>query len=170
MRCVGLLLMALLFVTYRKINSEGEVARLDLSYVEILGLLAWAYLLVAGLYLLFAKRKAILLVAFAVMVALNTLSAMGWLDWTHLGFLRWNPFEAGLSSMTLAGVLATFVIVRDTVGPGFRQKAKWILTGAAILFAIGFALQPLGISKNRDTPTWCLYCTAANLLIVLLLY
>jgi heparan-alpha-glucosaminide N-acetyltransferase len=170
MRYVGLLLMALLFVTCRKINSEGEVARLDLSYVEILGLLAWAYLLVAGLYLLFAKRKAILLVAFAVMVALNTLSAMGWLDWTHLGFLRWNPFEAGLSSMTLAGVLATFVIVRDTVGPGFRQKAKWIFTGAAILFAIGFALQPLGISKNRDTPTWCLYCTAANLLIVLLLY
>jgi predicted acyltransferase len=35
---------------------------------------------------------------------------------------------------------------------------------------MGFALQPLGISKNRDTPTWCLYCTGANLLIALLLY
>jgi len=31
-------------------------------------------------------------------------------------------------------------------------------------------LQPLGISKNRDTPTWCLYCTAANLLVALALY
>lgn len=151
-------------------DSEGEVERLDLSYLEILGLLAWAFLLVTGLYLLFAKRKEILLVAFAVMVALNTLSTMGWLDWTHHGLLRWNPFEAGLSSMTMAGVLATFVVVGDTVAPGFRQKVKWILGGAAILFAIGFALQPLGISKNRDTPTWCLYCTAANLLIVLLLY
>lgn len=170
MRYAGLFLIAVLFVTYRKVNSEGETARLDFSYVEILGLLACAYLLVTGLYLLCAKRKEILLVAFAVLVALNTLSTIGWLHWMHHRLLSWNPFEAGLSSMTMAGVLASFVIVGDKVAPSFRQKAKWILGAAAVLFAIGFALQPLGVSKNRDTPTWCLYCTAANLLIALLLY
>jgi hypothetical protein len=125
--------------------------------------------LVSGLYLLFAKRFAILVAVFGVLVALNTFSILGWLNWINAGPLRSNPFEAGLSSLTMAGVLASFVIVGNTLAPTFRQKMRWILVAAAVLFAIGFALQPLGISKNRDTPTWCLYCTAANLLMALLL-
>jgi hypothetical protein len=125
--------------------------------------------LVSALCLLFAKRFKILVAVFAVMVALNTLSTVGWLNWINTGPLYWNPFEAGLSSLTMAGVLASFLIVGNTLAPTFQQKTRWILGAAAILFAIGYALQPLGISKNRDTPTWCLYCTAANFLIALLL-
>jgi len=170
MRYSGIVIIAVLFVLYRKITREGEVGRLDFSYVEILGLLGWAYLLVSGLYLLFVKRREILVAAFAVLVALNILSTMGWLRWMDRGPLRWNPFEAGLSSMTMAGVLASFVIIGDGIATGFRQKARWTLGAAAGLFAVGFALEPLGISKNRSTPTWCLYCTAANLLIALALY
>ncbi len=168
-RYSGLVLIAVLFVMFRRLTPEGTPARLDLSYWEILGLLGWAYLLVSGLYLLFAKRFAILVAVFGVLVALNTFSILGWLNWINVGPLRSNPFEAGLSSLTMAGVLASFVIVGNTLAPTFRQKMRWILVAAAVLFAIGFALQPLGISKNRDTPTWCLYCTAANLLMALLL-
>jgi len=164
-RYIGWGMMAVLFVMFRRVTPEGQPAGLDFSYVEILGLLGWAYLLVSATYLLFATQFKILVAAFAVMVALNTFSTLGWLTW--LG--RW-PFEAGLSSLTMAGVLASFVIVGNTLAPSFEQKTRWILGAAAVLFAIGLALQPLGISKNRDTPTWCLYCTAANLLIVLLLY
>jgi len=79
MRYSGIVIIAVLFVLYRKITREGEVGRLDFSYVEILGLLGWAYLLVSGLYLLFVKRREILVAAFAVLVALNILSTMGWL-------------------------------------------------------------------------------------------
>jgi heparan-alpha-glucosaminide N-acetyltransferase len=170
MRYTGIVMIAGLFVVFRKITREGEIGRLDFSYVEILGLLGWAYLLVSGLYLLFAKRREILVGTFAVMVVLNTFSTMGWLRWMGGGPVQWNPFEAGLSSMTMAGVLASFVIVGNAVAPGFRQKARSILVTAGVLFAVGFTLQPLGISKNRDTPTWCLYCTAANLLVALALY
>ena len=169
-RYAGLLLLAVLFLMFRKVTGDGEIRRLDLSYVEILGLLAWAYLLVASLYLLFSKRKEILLLAFAALVVLNTLATMGRSGWFAREWLNWNPFESGLSSMTLAGVLATFVIVGDRVARSFRQKAKWILGAATLLLAVGYALQPFGISKNGDTPTWCLYCTGANLLTVLLLY
>ena len=170
LRCVGLASLAILFVMFRKVTRQGEIGRLDFSYVEILGLLGWTYLLVSGLYLLLAKRRGILLAAFTVLIALNTMSMLDWLSWSDTGPLQWNPFAAGLSSMTLAGVLATFVIVGDDIAAGFREKAKWIVVAASALFATGFALQPLGISKNRDTPTWCLYCTGANLLIALLLY
>jgi predicted acyltransferase len=34
----------------------------------------------------------------------------------------------------------------------------------------GWLLSPLGISKLRDTPAWCLYCGAANTLCLLVLY
>jgi len=168
-RYAGLVLLAVLFVMFRRLTPAGQPARLDFSYWEILGLLGWAYLLVSAIYLVFAKRLKVLVAVFAAMVALNTLSTLGWLNWMKTGPLHWNPFEAGLSSLTMAGVLASFVIVGNTLAPTFRQKMRWILGAAAALFAIGFALQPLGISKNRDTPTWCLYCTSANLLIALLL-
>jgi len=169
-RYSGFAMMAVLFVLFRRSTPEGQPGRLDFSYWEILGLLGWAYLLISTLYLLIGKRFKILVAVFAALVAINVLSTLGWLNWMDTGPLRWNPFEAGLSSLAMAGVLAAFVIAANTIARSFREKAQWILGAAAMLFVIGFALQPLGISKNRDTPTWCLYCTAANLLIALLLY
>jgi len=168
-RYAGLVMMAILLVMFRKVTPQGRAVGLDFSYWEILGLLGWAYLLVGAIYLLVGKRFRILVTVFAAMVALNTASTLDWLRGLNSGLLRWNPFEAGLASLTMAGVLASFVITGNTIAPRFPQKARWILAAAAMLLAIGFALQPLGISKNRDTPTWCLYCTAANLLIALLL-
>ena len=181
-RYSGLALLAALFLIFRRVTPDGHPATLDFSYVEILGLLAWAYLLCSALYLLFAKRFALLAASFGVMVALNALSVLDWFG-LNLPF-HWFPFEAGLSSLTMSGVLASFVLLPDTLAPTlprssiaahfststFARKALWLLISAAVLFALGFALQPLGISKNADTPTWCLYCTAANLLIALLLY
>jgi heparan-alpha-glucosaminide N-acetyltransferase len=168
-RYAGLAIMAVLFVIFRRIAPDGTVSGLDFSYWEILGLLGWAYLLVSGIYLLVGKRFKILTAAFVVLISLNVFSTMGWLNWTNAWPLPWNPFSAGLSAMTMAGVMASLVIVGDTVAASFHQKSLWILASAAVLLTIGFALQPLGISKNRSTPAWCLYCTAANLLIALLL-
>lgn len=181
-RYSGLALLALLFLVFRRVGPGGPPGTLDFSYVEILGLLGWAYLLCSALYLLFAKRFVLLVAGFGIMVVLNALSVMDWFG-LNLPF-HWIPFEAGLSSLTMSGVLASFVLLGDTLVPTlsrspiaarlyhstFARKALWLFTSAAILFALGFALQPLGISKNADTPTWCLYCTAANFLIALLLY
>jgi energy-coupling factor transporter transmembrane protein EcfT len=79
LRYAGLLLMALLFVMFRRLTLQGQTACLDSSHWEILGLLGWAYLLVSALYLLIGKRFRILVLVFAAMLALNTLSTMGWL-------------------------------------------------------------------------------------------
>lgn len=170
LRYSGLALMAVLFLMFRRITPEGQPARLDFSYVEILGLLGWAYLLVSGIYLVIGKRFKILLAALATLVALNTFSTLGWLHSVNATLGPWNPFEAGLSSLTMAGVLASLVLVSNDVAPTFQKKFGWMIGAAAVLFTLGFLLQPLGISKNRDTPTWCLYCTAANFLIALALY
>jgi heparan-alpha-glucosaminide N-acetyltransferase len=170
LRYSGLTLMAVLFLMFRRVTPEGLPARLDFSYVEILGLLGWAYLLVSGIYLVIGKRFKMLLAAFAALVALNIFSTLGWLHSLNDFFGPWNPFESGLSSLTMAGVLASMVIVGDDVASSFQKKLRWMFGAAAVLFALGYLLQPLGISKNHDTPTWCLYCTAANFLIALLLF
>ena len=169
LRTVGLALLAALFLLFRRETPQGNTAGLAFSYWEILGLLGWAYLLVGTLYLLFAKRHKTLLTAFVVLVFLNVASTLDWLRSLQTIPLYWNPFEAGLSSLTLAGVLASLIILQDSYAPTFEQKMRWILAAVVILCVAGFVLRPLGISKNHDTPTWCLYCTAVNLLIALFL-
>jgi hypothetical protein len=169
MRIVGLSMIVALFAVFRRVTPEGYTAGLDFSYWEILGLLGWVYFLASTIYLLFAKRPRILLIAYLTLVALNAASILGWLRMLGAIPFYWNPFEAGLSSLTTCGVLASFIIIRNSYVSTFEQKTRWILAAAAMLFALGLALQPLGISKNHDTPTWCLYCTAANLLFALLL-
>ena len=139
-RYSGFAMMAVLFVLFRKSTPEGQPGRLDFSYWEILGLLGWAYLLISTLYLLIGKRFKILVAVFAALVAINALSTLGWLNWMDTGPLRWNPFEAGLSSLTMAGVLAAFVIAGNTIARSFREKAQWILGAAAMLFVHWFCI------------------------------
>lgn len=169
-RYAGLALLVLLFVIFRRVTVQGEEAWLDFSDWEILGLLGWAYLLASGLYILLGKRIGVLFGAFAALVSVNAFSVAGYLRWIENWPPYFKPFEAGLASLTLAGVLAALVIVDGKLGETFVAKGKWILTAAVLALIAGWLLRPLGISKIRDTPTWCLYCTAANLAIALGLY
>jgi len=170
LKLLGLALFVSLLVMYRRVTAEGGVAWLDFSDWEILGLLGWAYFSVAAIYLWFGKKLAILVPILGALVAVNALSVAGRLAWLQglPPFLK--PFEAGMSSLTMAGLLASLLIVGDTVGETFAKKARCVASSAAVLLAVGYLLRPLGISKIRDTPTWCLYCMAANLVIAMLLY
>jgi len=180
LKYAGFALFILLMVIFRRTTADGHVAWLDFSDWEILGLLGWAYLSVSAIYLLterlaFRKRLVVLVFALAGFVTINALSTAGRLTWLNSLPPYAKPFEAGLSSLTMAGLLASLLIfgdriVDDKIVLPFRQKVWWAVGAAAILFSAGWLLRPLGISKIRDTPTWCLYCMAANVLIAVLLY
>lgn len=176
LRFVGFALLVVLAAIFRRETADGHIAWLDFSDWEILGLLGWAYLLVSAIYFVCRKqstakrRFTALAFAFAVSVAINALSTAGRSGWLQPWQPYLQPFEAGLSSMTLAGVLASLLIVEHDIAVSFRKKAQWSLGIAATLLAAGWLLRPLGISKIRDTPTWCLYCISANFVIALLLY
>ena len=166
----GLALLVWLAVIFRTTTPAGQTAWLDFSDWEILGLLGWAYLSTSVIYLLFQKRTAVLASALAVLIAINVASVGGWLSWLNSLPLFLKPFEAGLSSIAMAGLLVSLFLVDNSIASTFRAKAGWTTSCAAIFFGTGWALRPFGISKLRDTPTWCLYSAAANTLIVLLLY
>lgn len=164
----GIVLLIALAVIFRRTAPDGQVAWLDFSDWEILGLLGWAYLAVGALYILFEKKFVALVCALGTMVAINALSVAGKLCWLASLPPYAKPFEAGLTSITMAGLLAALLMIESTAS--FKEKAGKIIAFALAALGAGWLLRPLGISKLRDTPTWCLYCIAANLLIVLLFY
>jgi predicted acyltransferase len=169
-KLAGLLLFVLLAASFRRVAPDGAVLWLDFSDWEILGLLGWAYLLVGSLYLLFRKNFAILFVSLAALCALNVLSIAGWFDMLKRLPPFVQPFEAGLSSMAMAGLLAYQLIFGAAIVKNPRSKLYATAIFAALLAFAAWLLTPFGISKLRDTPTWCLYSSAANILIVLLLH
>lgn len=170
LRVIGLALLVGLAASFKRVTADGHIGWLDFSDWEILGLLGWAYLSVSAIYLVFSKRLVVLVFALAGFVLINAMSTAERLWWLNSLPFYLKPFEAGLSSITTAGLFASLFITDDTIAPSLRQKVGWALGAALLLFIVGWFLRPLGISKIRDTPTWCLYCVSANLVIAILLY
>src|SRR5579863_2504858 len=143
----GLLLLVALAIVFRRTNQDGHVAWFDFSDWEILGLLGWAYLLAGSLYLLFQKNLAALVASLAALSALNALSILGWFDWLKRYPPYVQPFEAGLSSITVAGLIASLLVVEGILGNSFRNKTFWAVIYVAVLAGAAWMLTPLGVSK-----------------------
>jgi heparan-alpha-glucosaminide N-acetyltransferase len=167
----GLLLLAWLVFIFRRRTGQVSSASLDFSYPEILGLIGCAYLSVSILYLLLKKSFWVFVACLAALNVLNIVAHMGLLRWLENIPIYFWPLETGASaSITMAGLAASFIFFEKTVAASFKAKAGWAMGYAAVLFGAGWALTPLGISKDRGTPTWCLYSAAACVVIFLLLY
>jgi heparan-alpha-glucosaminide N-acetyltransferase len=165
----GLVLLAGLAIVFRRTTQDGSTLWLDFSDWEILGLIGWAYLLTSAIYVAFKGKTMALVAALAALVTINSLSIAGWLHWLERFPAYLRPFEAGLTSITMAGLLTATIFFDDKFASTFKARTRWALAYAAVLGAAAWALTPLGISKLRDTPAWCLYCSAANVLVFLLL-
>ncbi len=171
LKLLGLLALLWFAISFRRGAPDGHLAWLDFSYFEILGLIGGAYLVVSTLYLVLRKHLWLLATCLVVLCALNTFSTMGWLKWlAHFPGYYSLPFEAGLSSIAMAGLLLSVVFFEAPFAAAWKSKVSLAFGYAGILAAAGLALSRFGISKNLDTPSWCLYCSAFNVLLFLLLY
>jgi heparan-alpha-glucosaminide N-acetyltransferase len=168
LRYAGLLPLFWFAIVFRRTTPDGHAAWLDFSYWEILGLIGWVYLAVGLVYLFFRKNVWILITFLAAFIALNALFVSKWSDWLNHGLSFGWPVDPGLCSIAMAGLLTSllFFQTRLTLGAKAISAAGY----AVILAVIGWMLSPLGVSKERGTPSWCLYCTAANIIFFLLLY
>ena len=167
----GLLLMLTMFALFRRVAQDGQMAWLDFSYWEILGLIGWTYLAVCVLYIPTRRIRWAPWIWFALLVILNIASTSGWLRFPEqLPFYVW-PFNNGaFCGMTMAGVLISTLFLTDAVASSFKSKALWAVGCALAFLAAGWLLEPLGLSKIRATPSWSLYCSGASTIIFLLLY
>ena len=171
LRGIGVAGVALLFAIFRRSTHGGQVAWIDPSYPEILGLIGFSYLAVAVLYIPTRRWRWAPLLWFAALLALCILSTAKVIPIPDgMPIYLW-PFDNGaMSSIIMAGVITSGIFL----GTDRRPKPKTAIfqaTGLAVLMLIGGWISiSLGISKIRATPTWSMWCIGAAMLLFTVLY
>ena len=170
LKAAGLLTMIVLFAIFRRRTPAGA-AWLDFSYWEILGLIGRAYLASAIVYIPLRRKRWAPFALLAFFTAMNAAGHLGWLAFLrHIPYWAW-PFDAGeFPSIIMAGAACSAIFLDKRIAETFREKTIWALGFAIALFAAGWALRPMGLSKLGATPSWCLWCSFSSVLIFLALY
>ncbi len=168
-RAIGLVLIVAMFAIFRRTTPSGQVAWIDISYWEILGLIGWTYLAMAILYIPTRKWRWAPITWFVLLLLLNCFTVAKWIAWPdRLPFYFW-PFNSGAFVLiSMAGVITSQIFLTGEEGYG-RKALPALIFGIALAIA-GWLLIPLGISKIRATPTWCLLSAASSVLIFAALY
>ena len=168
LRLAGVLLLAVLAITYR--TSKGEW--FQAGWWGILGIIGWTYLFSATAWLLCRRRPWILGFVWAVLcfVNLSVVPMRGSEAWIGKNILA--DFTGALHlGNGYGGVLALGGMLTVLAGQSLAKGKAWIGFGAAILLAaLGWcAHQGWILSKNIGTLPWCLYVCALSVALYSLL-
>ena len=156
---------------FRRTTATGQIAWLDGSYPEILGLIGYSYLAVAILYIPTRRWVWASALWFVLLLALCAFSTAGWIQFFgRLPLYVWPFGNGAMGCIIMAGAVTSSIYF----SPSRRrtlQQSIYLAAGFCLLtFAVGWLLTPLGISKIRATPTWSLYCIGAAVLLFMSLY
>jgi heparan-alpha-glucosaminide N-acetyltransferase len=171
LRIAGFAGTAILLAIFRRTTASGHVAWLDFSYPEILGLIGISYFASALVYIPTRNSKWMQWIWFLLFLALNIVStAHLWLFPSHVPLYIWPFGNGAMPCIILAGVVtANLLMPSQTSTPSIPKLWPTLAFGIGMLLA-GFLLTPLGISKIRATPTWCLYSAGAAAIMIAGLY
>jgi heparan-alpha-glucosaminide N-acetyltransferase len=130
------------------------------SWFGILGIIGWAYLVAASIYLVFRDHRTALLGCMALLLCLYAADKKGLFHGLWLASILGIGETGAHSAIVVGGViLASILVTADTA-------AVWARARFTLLFATGCAAGALllnglyGISKNNATPSWCLWSCA----------
>jgi heparan-alpha-glucosaminide N-acetyltransferase len=166
----GLVILLILLFIYRR-KAGDEIKWIDPKNSSILGGIGWAYLSASLIYLIFSRRFWILVFVFALLVALNVFSKIGWLSFVEdIPEILWPVRSGSLASIAMAGVIGSRIFLTNELTHDLRQKLVWGLGFSAILFFLGWVLLPFGLAKIGSTPSWCMISSGISVLMFILLY
>ena len=175
LRVIGLIGVAICFVIFRRVTHQGQVAWIDPSYPEILGLIGIAYLTVAILYIPTRRWRwatplwSILLLALCACTAAKIVVLPSSFSW-----YVWPVGNGSHVCLVMAGVMTSQIFFGLRPGTDDRPDAKsatlWSVTIGLLALMAGWLLTPLGISKIRATPTWTLWNIGVAMLVFTALY
>lgn len=151
-------------------GSEGE-QWMTTQWWGILGLIGWAYILNALLYLYAKGNMLIMLISWLL---LNFLAVLNFTDYAIQtdGFLNiFSTLYTGtIPAFTAAGIVAT-LIFRKLSQNKIGQAYLIVLLLGIVNIAYGLASRPIwGISKIQATPSWLAICTGIGFLLFLMFY
>ena len=164
-RGAGLAGLLILAVVFRGEHGERIITfspfAIRTDWYGILGLIGWAYLVGAVVYLTFRARAAALLGCAALLLCFFPAAQTGLFD--HFWLNRYVDLGTTLgsqASITVGGLLLVSILLPPgRMGLGRRVRF-------ALLFVGGFAAAAwllgglYGINKNDATPSWCLWSCA----------
>jgi hypothetical protein len=157
----GAAILITLAVLYKG-GTAAEPHGLRPEWWGILGIIGWAYLVCAGLYLIFKGNFTAMIVSLVVALLIN-IGVHGKL----MHFYIWVIGDGDSESLMMFGVVISLLYSR-LIAKG-SYKGVWpvfTVLGAAVT-ALGFILRPYtdGISKIRATPAWVLICTGIGIIL-----
>jgi predicted acyltransferase len=171
LRLIGLALMLFMFAAFRRTTQSGDVAWIDGSYPEILGLIGYTYFSVCILYIPTRRWRWAPALFFVGLTAFCALATARYITFFPRDPSFFWPFGNGaMASITMAGVVASQIFLENAQEFSLRKKTILAAVFAFATLMAGFLLTPLGISKIRATPTWCLYTIGAGVLLFTALY
>jgi predicted acyltransferase len=168
-RALGIVLLVALVLVYRGEGGSGLI-QIRPQWWGILGLIGWAYLVTASLYLLAGERPAILAGGIALLYCLYLADEAGQAG----GLVALRPFVnvgrdlGSHAAVTVSGALLGVMLARHRREGGRPASFMWSALGyAAALGSAGVLLHALapihpafGINKVMATAPWCLISSA----------
>jgi predicted acyltransferase len=153
-----LIAMALLYKGGDALAPHG----MQPSWWGILGIIGWAYLVCAFLFLFTNGKLSLLIVTWIIFTAINIAAHTGLLP-----FKIWIIGDASSASLVMGGIVITGIY--QTLAGKRKDLLLWSLLTACgvILIVAGFLIRPYagGISKIYATPAWVFICSGISVLV-----
>jgi predicted acyltransferase len=169
LQAAGYIILLLLAVIYK--GGEDGTLWMTTQWWGILGLIGWAYLLNALVYLYTKGNLWLMVLLWIVLNGLAVLTHSSMAPELNGALSYLSPILTGtIPAFTTAGIVATLLFKKLSNG-----DMKWVY---AALISLGFiniiyglATRPVwGISKIQGTPSWLGICTGIGFLLFAILY
>lgn len=163
--------LLLIFLAYMYKGGENGELWMTTQWWGILGLIGWAYLLNALVYLFAKGNLGIMVILWVILNGLAILTHIDMAVPLNGPLIYFQPILTGtIPAFTTAGIVATLLFKKLRGG-----DIKWfyvvsISIGILNLF-YGLATRPIwGISKIQGTPSWLAICTGIGFILFAILY
>ena len=170
LQAAGVIILIVMAILYRGDGHDDKDTWMRPHWWGILGLIGWAYLTCALVYLFSNGRlKALfpVLIFFLIYTTLNQTYILEPLS----GILRYCwPLNGGSEvSLIMSGIIIS-VIYRQTTNNNSRNFFVIMFIAAIVMIGFGFIIRPFGgISKIHGTPSWVGICTGISIIVFTLL-
>ena len=167
LQAAGILVLALLALFFKG-GSPEEPEWMSPHWWGILGLIGWAYLICAVLYLLAGNRSWLIIVFW---IALHALNAGEFLPVSGTGRGFRFMVSASNYALVMSGVLATVIYNRYRNTDRKFLFPALLLIPAVLSLVYGFWFRPFwGISKILATPSWTAICAGISFAAIAVIY
>ena len=156
LQIAGMVILVVLALLYPTDDGDFFIG-MRTSWWGILGLIGWAYLLSAIVFLLFKDNIGALIGMLGLFVlvvvglqsgALNLPPFLTWLNSQALHFAH--------ASLTLAGIIFSLLFLQSTTTKTYTERIKGMLIMGLFFLAAGYFLEPIGgISKFNSIEPVC---------------